>query len=158
MVCIDAIIFVGKQNIPWKDVEVYLKQYIGHRIIVKEYKDEIIIPGGFPNEYSSSEYSKKLKGGLAKTKANAAQVVEELILNATNRRYVENKEYKHNKDASQGWYRYDVFFQMKVQGDNENEPRWNNYQGTLVVRINENGLFAHDIINIKKEARTPLGS
>lgn len=47
---------------------------------------------------------------------------------------------------------------MKVQGDNENEPRWNNYQGTLVVRINENGLFAHDIINIKKEARTPLGS
>lgn len=158
MVRIETKLFIGKQNIPWGEVEEYLKRYIGHRIIIKEYQDEIIIPGGFPNEYSSSEYSQRLKGGLAKTKANAAQVIEELILNATNRRHMVNKDNRHSKDASKGWYRYDVFFQMKVQGENETKPRWNDYRGTLVVRINDNGLYAHDIVNIKKEARTPLGS
>ena len=28
--------------------------------------------------------------------------------------------------------------------------RWNYYKGTLLVRINDNGLFLYDIINIKK--------
>ena len=36
--------------------------------------------------------------------------------------------------------------------------RWNYYKGTLLVRINDNGLFLYDIINIKKETSTPRES
>ncbi len=156
MVRIEKQIFTGKQNIPWKDVEQYLKRYIGKEYVVDKYGDVIHVPGIFPSEYASSRYSQKLRGGLAKTKANAAQIIGLLIGEADNRRYVENKDDKHSKEASKGWYRYDVHFTVKVQSENEETPRWNKYKGTLVVRINENGLFLHDLINIKKEARTPL--
>ena len=158
MVRIEKQIFLGKQNIPWDEVEHYLKRYIGEDYVVDKYGDVIHIPGSFPDEYTSSKYSEGLRGGLAKTKANASQVIGNLIIEADNRRYVENKEDKHLKEASKGWYRYDVRFQVMVQGENEDNPRWNNYHGTLVVRINDNGLFLHDLINIKKEARTPLES
>lgn len=158
MICIDEQIFFGKQNIAWNEVELYLKQYVGMHVVVTNYKDEILIPGDFPDEYAFSNYTKKLRGSLAKTKANASQVIIELIESATNRRFVDNKDAKHDKDASHGWYRYDVLFSMAVKGEEEHDLRWNYYMGTLVVRIKEEGLFLYDLINIKKEARKPLES
>ena len=59
---------------------------------------------------------------------------------------------------SGGWYRYDVFFSIPVQVEKEKEIRWNYYKATMVVKINAKGFFFYDIINIKKEARTPGGS
>ena len=158
MVRVEKQIFFGKQNIPWKEVERYMKRYIGEKYVVQKYNDEIIIPSNFPNEYIASKYSQSLKGGLAKTKANVSQVIGELIRSAINRRFVENKEEKHKKDASKGWYRYDVFFEVSVKGNSDDEIRWNRYRGTLIVRLNEKGMYLHDLINIKKEARTPLES
>ena len=35
------IIFTNKQNIPWNDVEDYLKDFIGKEVTVKEYGDVI---------------------------------------------------------------------------------------------------------------------
>ena len=158
MVRIENQIFKGKQNIPWRAVENYVKQFVGMEVENEEYEDRIKIPSNFPSEYVGSKYSKQLKGGLAKVKANAAQVVADLIVTATNRRFVENKGEKHKNDAIYGWYRYDVFFSFAVMNEKEQEPRWNKYRATLVVRINDAGLFLHDMINIKKEASTPFES
>ena len=150
------IIFTGKQKIPWDKVEDYLKRYIGTRHIVKEYRDIIEIAGDFPDEYTESLYTKKLRGALAKVKANAAQIIDKLIVHATNRRWVENKAEKHKQNAGEGWFRYDTYFSMPVRGNDETEDRINRYIATLIVRKTEKGLFLYDIINIKKEASTPL--
>lgn len=151
---VPRIIFSGKQNIPWNDVEKYLKKYIGQEIEVKGYGDVIRIGGEFPDEFTESRYTKKLRGALAKAKANAGQVIDVMIENAENKRWVENKDAKHEKEASGGWYRYDVGFTIPVE--HNGELRKNAYIGTAVVRIKDDELYLYDIINIKKEASTPL--
>lgn len=155
---IHNIIFKNKQNIPWNKVEEYLKRYIGRTYVVEAYKDKISIVGDFPDEYAESKYTKSLRGAVAKAKANAAQIIEELILYADNRRWIENQNEKHLKNASQGWYRYDTLFVLPVKGSSETVERKNVYKATLVVRKTEKGMFLYDIINIKKEASTPLES
>ena len=151
---VKEIIFKNKQNIPWNDVEVYLKKYIGMDIVVKEYNDKIHIPGGFPDEYTESRYTKKLRGALAKAKANASQVIVDMLENASNRRWIENKDNKHEKEASGGWYRYDVGFAIPIE--NNGQRKKSSYVATAVVRIKADKLYLYDIINIKKEASTPL--
>ena len=151
---VSQIIFKNKQNIPWNEVEQYLKRYIGKSFVVKKYGDVIHIAGDFPDEFTESQYTKKLRGGLAKAKANSGLVIGEMIENAQNRRWIENKDEKHNKEASGGWYRYDVAFTIPI--DNAGTMRRNAYQATAVVRIKKDKLYLYDIINIKKEASTPL--
>jgi len=148
--------FAGKQNINWNEVEAFLKKYIGKEILIDSTKDKILIPKGFPDEYTGSAYTKKLRGAVAKAKANATTELEALVKQAENRRYVENKEDKHEKDASKGWYRYDTFFSIPVRGEDEKEYRENIYRATLVVRINNRGCELYDVVNIKKEASKPL--
>ena len=151
---VTKIIFTGKQNIQWNTVEQYLKKYIGQEIKVKKYGDVIHIGGEFPDEFTESRYTKKLRGALAKAKANAGQVIGIMLENAENRRWIENKEAKHAKEASGGWYRYDVGFTIPVESNGELHK--NTYTGTAVVRIKDDKLYLYDIVNIKKEASTPL--
>lgn len=139
-------------------MEQYLKRYIGRTFVVREYQDPICIAGDFPNEFSESKYTKKLRGALAKVKANAAQIIDLMIENATNRRWIENKNDKHRYNASEGWYRYDTYFIMPVKGSEEEDVRYNEYRATLVVRKTLRGLYLYDILDIKKEASTPLES
>lgn len=155
---IHGIMFTGKQNIPWEQVEGYLKTYIGKEYVVEEYQDTIRIAGDFPDEYTESVYTKKLRGALAKVKANAAQIIGELIIHATNRRWVVNKAEKHRHHAEEGWFRYDTYFSMSVQGSGEKKARVNRFAATLIVRKTTKGMFLYDMINIKKEASTPLES
>ena len=68
---IQNTIFKGKQNIPWSDVENYLRKYVGQVIEVKEYGDEIRINTSFPDEYVHSQYTRKLRGALAKGKGKS---------------------------------------------------------------------------------------
>jgi len=152
---IENVIFLNKQNIEWSQVEQYLKSYIGTTYVVTETEDVINIASDFPNEFAESKYTKRLRGNIAKAKANASQVIGKMIVLATNRRWVENKDEKHKKNAEKGWYRYDTYFAMPVQGSDENEKRINVYRATLVVRISLKGLFLYDVINIKKEASKP---
>ena len=44
---IENIIFMNKQNIPWNQVEQYLKQYVGNEYQIKETGDVIHIAGDF---------------------------------------------------------------------------------------------------------------
>ena len=151
---VKSIIFTNKQNIPWNDVEDFLKGFIGKEILVKKYGDVIHIRGDFPDEYTESRYTKKLRGALAKAKANATQVIVEMLENAENRRWIENKDSKHNKEANGGWYRYDVGFIIPI--DHNGEAGQNRYSATAVIRIKDGKLYLYDVINIKKEASTPL--
>ena len=148
--------FTGKRNLPWKEVEKYLSKYSGQTITTLETGDTIQISSHFSSEYCGSMYTKKLHGTLEKAKANAVQIIPDLIRNASNRRWVENKDEKHSNDAKGGWYRYDVFFSMPVTF--AGEVSWNKYRGTLVARINDNGIYLHDLINIKKEDSKPFES
>ena len=149
------IIFKNKQNIPWSDVEKFLRRYDGFEIENKEFGDVIHINAVFADEYVHSQYTRKLRGALAKTKANLAQVIPQIVKNATNRRWVENKDDKHKENAIGGWYRYDIQFSMRVQDPQKDGYSLNFYNGTMIVRINDKGMYLHDIINIKKEARKP---
>lgn len=149
-------IFKGKQNIPWGDVEKYLKVYVGKVIAVKESGEEIKINSSFPDEYVHSHYTRKLRGALAKVKANLVQIIPELIENAVNCRWMENKSEKHAENAIGGWLRYDSFFAVRIYEQGIEEFRLNYYKATLVVRINDTGKYLYDVINIKKEARKPM--
>lgn len=154
---IDAIRFKGKRNIDWNEVEQYLKQYVGAFIEIAESKEIIYIGSDLPDEYTGSNYTAKLKGALAKAKANAAQGIPELIEIAQNRRFRENLEQKHQKNAKFGWYRYDTRFAVPVFDENNDVLRYNVFHAELVIRHSENGmLYLYDIINIKKETSTPL--
>lgn len=155
-VTIKKRLFKGKRDVPWDDVEEYLKRYIGRSFAVETTGDVIYIPKDLPDEYSGSRYTKNLRGAAAKAKANLIPEIEQIIKNATNRRYVDNKDPKHERDASNGWYRFDILFGIIVQGENEYYPRENIYKGTLVVRRNDQRNELYDIVNIKKEASKPL--
>ena len=155
---IGSILFTGKQNIPWRDVEVYLKRFVGMRFVNREYGDEICINASFPDEFVHSQYTRRLKGGLAKTKANLTQIIPELIENATNRRWIENKKDRHAKDAVGGWYRYDSYFSIPVKNPETNKIMANHYSATVLVRKNDTGMYLYDVIDIKKEASKPMDS
>ena len=105
---IEAVVRVKKVIFPGKspklsDVEEYLKNINGKEYYVNETGDLIHIGSKCASEFCGSVYTKGLRGALLKAKANAATIIPELIVNATNRRWVENKSEKHNEDARKGW-------------------------------------------------------
>ncbi len=157
LVMINDIMFRGRQNINWKNVENYIKQYIGDLTQIVETQDNIYVGSDFPDEYTGSKDTARLKGTLAKAKANAAQGIPELVKIAANKRYQENLKDKHIKDARYGWYRYDSRFALPVFDDKGNIQRYNIFSIVLVVRHAVDGkMYLYDMINIKKEAGTPF--
>ena len=157
IVIVNDIRFKGKRNIDWDEVEQYLKQYVGEFIEIAGSKEIIYIGSDLPDEYSGSNYTAKLKGALAKAKANAAQGIPEMIEIAENRRFQENLERKYNKNAKYGCYLYDSRFAIPIFDENNDVLRYNVFHAELVIRHSENRkLYLYDIINIKKETSTPL--
>lgn len=153
---IQDVIFRNKQNIDWDEVKKYLERYVGDIYVIDEDKESIFIGKDLPDEYTGSQYTARLKGGLAKTKANAAQAIPELIEISENPTYKNNFEEKHKKDAAFGWYRYDVRFAMAVYNRKGEIERYNIFRGRMIIRYAENGKkYLYDIINIKKESEYP---
>ena len=152
LVQIDEIIFMGKQNIDWKGVEKYLKKYIKEFYEITETKDVIYIGSELPDEYTNSKYSLKLKGALAKAKANAAQAIPEMIQISTNKVLRENLEDKHKQNAKLGWYRFDTRFSIPVCDNQGTVLRYNVFHARLIIRhAANNKKYLYDVINIKKE-------
>ena len=157
IVVVNDIRFKGKRNINWNEVEQYLKQYVGELIEIAESKEIIYIGSDLPDEYSGSNYTARLKGALAKAKANAAQGLPEMIEIAQKGRFQKNLKKKHNKNAKYGWYRYDSRFAIPIFDENNDILRYNMFHAELVIRHSEDGkLYLYDVINIKKETSTPL--
>lgn len=158
IVLIPDIMFKGRRDIPWKEVEAYLKRYTGSRVKVLETGDLIHIAADFYDEYAGSKYTARLKGTAAKAKANAALGLLKIIEAAGQRRYQENLSEKHKDNAKYGWYRYDSYFALPVLDESGRIERYNQFRGELVVRISADGaLYLYDMINIKKETSTPSG-
>ena len=156
IVVINDIQFKGRQNINWDEGEQYLKQYVGEFVEIAESKEIIYIGKDLPDEYAGSKYTAKLKGALAKAKANAAQGIPEMIEIAENKRFRENLAKKHNRNARFGWYRYDSRFALPIYDDLGEVLRYNVFHAELVIRhAEDNKLYLYDIINIKKETSTP---
>ncbi|MCD8023283.1 MAG: hypothetical protein LUF30_10055 [Lachnospiraceae bacterium] len=154
IVMINDILFKGRQNIKWVDVESYLKLYIGEFIEVVDSHDIIYIGSDLPDEYTGSNYTMKLKGAVAKAKANAAQGIPEIIEIANNKRFQKNLAEKHKKDAKFGWYRYDSRFALPVYDENNEVLKYNVFCAEIIIRHAENGkLYLYDIINIRKETK-----
>lgn len=158
IVIIHDVIFKNRQNINWDDVETYLTQFVEEMYTIAEAGEQIYIGKDLPDEYAHSKYSSKLKGTLAKTKANAAQAIPEIIEISLNGTYTENYEEKHALDAKYGWYRYDSRFAIAVYDNAGEIERYNVFRARLIIRHDANGRkYLYDIININKEPSTPLG-
>jgi len=155
VVVINNIVFKGKRAIDWHSVEAYAQRYKGIEVQCKD--DIIIIDSRFPDEYCWSNDTKRLKGTLAKAKANAIQAIEELVENAFNKRIQENYEEKHSKDAGNGWERYTCRFALPVYTEQGNIERYNFFRIEMLVRCVLNGnKYLYDFVNIKKETSKPL--
>jgi len=158
-VLINDIRFKGKRE-DWKDVEQYLKEYVGEFYEIEETCDKVYISKDFPDEFANSESRIVLKGAGAKAKANASQAIPELIRIATNPKHSDNTKEKHKQDAKYGWYRYDVRFALPVYNDKSGEiERYNIYKSVMLVRHAEDGKkYLYDFLSIKKETSSPLES
>lgn len=156
-VLINNIRFKGKKREEWKDVEEYLKKYIGKVYEVKETSDKIYISSDFPDEYANSESRIVLKGPVAKAKANVTQAKPELISIAESPEFSENSKKKHERDAKYGWYKYSIKFALPVYNENTKDVlRYNVYRATMLVRHAEDKKkYLYDIIGIKKETSSP---
>lgn len=157
VVLIDNIMFKGKRKINWKEVERYLKEYVGKSYVIMETSEKIYIGKEFPDEYVGSQDTARLKGALAKAKANAAQGVAQIIKIATNPTFSDNYEEKHIHNAKYGWKRYDSRFALPVYDELGNVGRYNVFTARILIRCAEDGKkYLYDILRIKKETSTPL--
>lgn len=157
IVLINDIRFRGKKREDWKEVENYLKEYVGEFYEIEETSEKVFISSSFPDEYTASESRLSLKGAVAKAKANAAQGIPELIQIATNREHSANTKKKHDKDAKYGWYRYDVRFALPVYDDKTGEVcRYNIFFARMLVRHDSDGRkYLYDLLAVKKETSSP---
>ncbi len=159
MVRIHGIRFKGKRSIDWRQVREYLKDYVGAAYEIVETKDIIYIGSDLPDEYTGSRYTYKLMGTLAKAKANAAQGIPELLETAVNKRFLENRDSRHIRNAQYGWYRYDAYFELPVYDEDGEIERYNCFRATMLIRHSADGKkYLYDILDIKKETSNSLSS
>lgn len=160
IVVINDIIFKGKRSITWPDVEKYLRQYVGEFYSIAETGDIVYIGTDLPDEYAGSNYTKHIKGTVAKAKANAAQAIPEIIEIATSKtaeeNKKENKKEKHSRNAKNGWYRYDTRFALPVYDESGEVERYNVFSARLLIRHAASGkMYLYDVLEIKKETSKP---
>lgn len=157
LVIINDIRFKGRRGIDWKEVENYLKEYVGACYEIIETSEKIYIGKDFPDEFCHSKDTKVLKGANAKAKANATQALGELVQIASDKNMTEDYEGKHGKRAKYGWYRYDTRFALPIYDEKENLIQYNVFSMRLLVRHAKNGrLYLYDILRTKKETSKPL--
>ena len=153
IVFINDIIFKGKRSITWPDVEEYLRQNVGEFYSIAETGDIVYIGTDLPDEYAGSNYTKHIKGTVAKAKANAAQAIPEIIEIATSKTVEENKKEKHSRNAKNGWYRYDTRFALPVYDESGEVERYNVFSARLLIRHAASGkMYLYDVLEIKKES------
>ena len=156
IVLINDIVFKGKRNVKWDDVERYLKQYVGEFFTIAETDDIVYFGKDLPDEYAHSEYTHTLKGTNSKAKANAAQGLGEMLEIATSPQFTSNSKEKHSVDAANGWYRYESRFALPVYDINGEMERYNIFHVYMIIRYDLNGKkYLYDVINIKKETSNP---
>lgn len=157
IVLINDIMFKGKRNVNWNEVKDYLKTYVNEFYEIAETKDIVNIGNDFPNEFTGSKYTYKLKGAVAKAKA--AQGIPEILEISVGRHYRENTEEKHSRNAKFEWCRYDSRFALPVYDENGEVERFNVFHVSMIIRhAEDNKMYLYDVLDVKKETSNPLGS
>lgn len=160
IVVVDEIRFMGRQNIKWREVEDFLKGYIGNHYEIIDTSDLVFIGTDFPEELKGSEDTKRLKGTNAKAKANATLKIPLLLKYATNKRWQENYKTKHGIDAKHGWYRFTSRFALPIYANDGEIEKYSIFRIEMLMRHAADGkLYLYDMVNVKKEKETgtPLG-
>ena len=128
IVVLPDIIFKNKRNIDWYAVEKYLHKYVGEIVTIAETQDVVHIGIDFPDEYRGSNYTRHLKGGNAKAKANAVQGIIEMLN-----------------------------FAIPIYEDDVKSDNYNVYSACLLINRTKFGkMYLYDLVDIKREASTPL--
>ncbi len=157
IVLINDIWFKGKHIEEWKEIEKYLKSYIGNFYEIIETSEKIYIGNEFPDEFAHGKDKTILKGSNIKAKANAVQVIGELIQIATNRSIKSDYNLKHKNKAKYGWYRYDTRLALPVYNNNGELERYNIFSMRMLDRHDEDGkLYLYNFLRTKKETSSPL--
>ncbi len=98
-----------------------------------------------------------MKGANAKAKANAAQGIPEMLMIAMEKRFRENRKDKHSTNAGNGWYYYKTRFAMPVYENEIKTDTYNVYSACLLINCTKFGkMYLYDLVDIKREASTPL--
>ncbi len=152
IVLINDIRFKGKRKEEWKEIEDYLKEYIGEYSEITETAEKIYIGWDFPDEFTHGKDKTILKGSNLKAKANASQAICELIQIAENKVISEDFKAKHGSKAKYGWYRYDTRLALPVYNDYGEIERYNVFRMRMLVRHDEDGkLYLYDFLRTKKK-------
>lgn len=158
IVIINDIRFKSRRNIDWNQIEDCLKEYIGKCYQIIETSETIYIGADFPDEFSHSVDTKKMKGINIKAKANAIAAIGELVQVATNKSIFEDYNGKHKSKARYGWHRYDTRFGIPVYDEEGNLERYNIFSARMLARCDADGLlYLYDFVRTKKETSRPLG-
>ena len=119
---------------------------------IEETEERIHILSDFPDEYTGSQDTLKVKGANAKAKANAVQGIKEMVSISKKTKEMKNYKNKNSKKAKYGWYRYLTRFALPVMTEDNVIERYNVYIATIVIRKSKSGkLFLYDFVNVKKE-------
>ena len=157
IVLINDIRFKTRHVIDWKEVEKYLKEYIGKYYEILETSEKVFIGTDFPDEFCHSMDKIRLKGPNERAKANMTPAIGELIQIATTKTEFEDYGNKHKSKARFGWYRYDTRFGIPVYNEAGELERYNIFSARMLVRYAEDGKkYLYDLLAIKKETSSPL--
>ena len=157
IVLINDVRFKGKERAEWDEIETYLKEYVGRFYEIAETAEKIYIGKEFPNEFAHAKDRLVLRGPNAKAKANASQIVGELIQIATNKSCAPDYQEKHGSKAKYGWYRYDTRLALPVYDDHGELVRYNIFKMRMLVRHDKDGkMYLYDFLRTKKETSSPL--
>lgn len=156
IVLINDIRFKSRREVDWNQVERYLKEYIGNYYVITKTSDKVFIGSDFPDEFSHSHDTQKLKGANVKAKANITSAVGNLIQIATDKVAYPDYENKHGSKAKLGWYRYNTRFGIPVYDKDGNLDYYNIFSTRMLVRCDEDGkLYLYDLVRTKKETSRP---
>jgi len=156
IVLINDVRFKGKTRQEWKDIENFLKEYVGKFYEIAETAERIFIGTDFPDEFTHGNDKTVLKGPNLKAKANASQAIGELIWIADNKSGSPDYNEKHGNKAKYGWYRYDTRLALPAYDDFGEIVRYNIYKLRMLVRHDEDGnLYLYDFLRTKKETNSP---
>lgn len=70
IVYINDVRFRGKAKEEWKDIETYLKEYVGKYYVIAETAEKVYIGKDFPDEFVHGKDKTTLMGPNVKAKAN----------------------------------------------------------------------------------------
>lgn len=153
---INDIRFKSRKNINWKEIEGYLKEYIGKCFEIVETSEKVYIGADFPDEFTHSNDTKLLKGANIKAKANIFPAIGELIQIATDKSIHPDYNAKHGSKAKYGWYKYKTHFGIPAYDKDDNLYRYNIFSIQMLVRCDKDGkLYLYDLVRTKKETSRP---